>query len=129
MSAALLALTVATIAAGELTVTEPPAGETRTEVYTAMIREGRANEWDCIDQLFRAESGWNPDAVGDQHLGGSHGLPQRHAPAWGAPPEPWPITDQVAWTIEYADGRYGGICPAWEAWLSRATDDGQGGWW
>lgn len=130
---ALLALTFATaVVAGDLTVHEAPSGETRTEVYTALVREDRHHEWDCIDALFKAESGWNPDALGDVELGGSHGLPQRHAPVWGAPPSPWPVTGeggQVDWTLSYIEDRYqDDACVAWETWLSRSTD-GVGGWW
>lgn len=106
-----------------------PDGDVQVEVAAILGRLGRADEWRCIHPLFQAESGWLPDNVGDRHLGGSYGLPQRHAPVWGKPSLPWPVEDQVVWTLDYADGRYGGMCEAWDAWSSRANSDGKGGWW
>lgn len=80
------------------------------QVYTMLVERGRADEFACLSEIYEAESSWNPNAYGDRTIGGSYGLPQRHAPAHGAPDLPWPVADQVEWTLEYADERYGGIC-------------------
>lgn len=99
-------------------------GLTPLEAHTFAILEehGRAHEFGCVAEVFHAESSWRPDAIGDKTLGGSYGLPQRHAPAHGMPPWPWPLREQVEWTLEYADDRYGGMCEA-------AEDRRTKGWW
>lgn len=86
----------------------------QAQVYAALAEVGRQSEWPCIAEIYEAESSWNPRAIGDRHLGNSYGLPQRHAPAHGAPPWPWPVYQQVMWTLDYVDGRYGGACEALE---------------
>lgn len=92
------------------------------EVYLLMEERGREAEYVCLSEIFAAESSWQPDAHGDRTLGGSYGLPQRHAPAHGAPPWPWPVAEQVDWALAYADERYGGVCEAAEARRQK-------GWW
>lgn len=109
-----------------------PDGGVQEQVFDILADLDRLDEWPCIERIYDREAGWDPHARGDVDLGGSYGLPQRHAGAWGAPPDPWPVADQVAWTLEYADGRYGDLCAAWDAWKARGelTDDGwRGGWW
>lgn len=109
-----------------------PDGGVQEQVFDILADLDRLDEWPCIERIYDREAGWDPHARGDVDLGGSYGLPQRHAGAWGAPPDPWPVADQVAWTVEYADGRYGDLCAAWDAWKARGelTDDGwRGGWW
>lgn len=106
--------------------------DVRALVRAALERRGREDDFDCLASIFEAEASWKPDAIGDVGIGGSYGLPQRHAPAHGKPELPWPIDDQVEWALAYADERYGGVCEAWEAWSSRATvRNGRlwGGWW
>ena len=99
-------------------------GFTTTEAvaYVTLAEHGRTGEFRCMAEVFAAESSWRPDAVGDVTLGGSYGLPQRHAPAHGMPPWPWPVREQVEWTLEYADERYGGMCQAADARRLK-------GWW
>lgn len=92
------------------------------KAYAFLAGEGRAHEWACLDEIVAAESSWDPAAIGDREIGGSYGLVQRHAPAHGMPPWPWPVADQIRWTIEYADDRYGGICEGLEFRRER-------GWW
>lgn len=100
-----------------------PRPEPEVELTVQQIVEntlnnmGRSHEYECLSGIFMSESSWNPDARGDK--GDSYGLPQRHAPSHGAPPWPWPVEEQVAWAVEYADARYGGVCPAWERWQRR----------
>lgn len=82
------------------------------EAFITLESMGRTYEFACMSEIFQAESSWRPDAIGDRTIGGSYGLPQRHAPAHGKPEWPWPIEDQVRWTVEYAESRYGGLCEA-----------------
>lgn len=84
----------------------------QAEVADVLVDIGRWDEYACLAEIFEAESSWDPGAIGDRDRGFSYGLPQRHAPAHGAPPWPWPVADQVTWALEYADGRYGGVCEA-----------------
>lgn len=91
-------------------------------VVVRLEEHGRSGDFTCMAEVFQAESSWRPHAIGDRKLGGSYGLPQRHAPAHGMPPWPWPVAEQVDWTLEYADGRYGGMCEA-------AAERRRKGWW
>lgn len=95
---------------------------TQAAAWTTLYEERRLHEYACMSTIFAAESSWDPTAIGDQDRGGSYGLPQRHAPAHGEPPQPWPVRDQVRWTLDYADQRYGGVC---EGLAFRE----QKGWW
>lgn len=97
-----------------------PERSDKQMVYDTLKEMGRGGEYWCLHNIFMKESSWNPEARGDN--GDSYGLPQRHAPAHGVPPQPWLLADQVAWAVTYADARYGSICLAWEAWQRK-------GWW
>ena len=103
---------------------EPPAdlSAVQREAWDALNRLGRAHEWECMAEIFAAESSWRPNVVGDLELGKSYGLPQRHGPSHGKPDLPWPVAEQVEWAVEYADERYGGMCEAAEARRGQ-------GWW
>jgi hypothetical protein len=87
-------------------------GASPIEAHVAAILEerGRWQEYACLAEIIEAESSWDPNAIGDVDRGGSYGLVQRHAPAHGMPPWPWPIVDQIEWALAYADERYGGVC-------------------
>jgi len=108
----------------EIEPADPPDGltEVQERVWRRLHHHGREDEFDCLAEIYVAESSWRPDVVGDRDRGGSHGLPQRHAPSHGAPPLPWPVEDQVDWSLDYADERYGGVCEAAEARRAK-------GWW
>jgi len=95
-------------------------GPVEGQVAVVLHSEGRLAEYGCLAEIIDAESSWDPAAVGDR--GRSHGLVQRHAPAHGAPPSPWPVAEQVRWALEYADGRYGSVCAGAEFRRLR-------GWW
>lgn len=95
---------------------------TQAEVWAWLTERGREFEYACAAEVFAAESSWHPDAYGDRNIGGSYGLGQRHAPAHGAPPSPWPVADQMAWFTEYADSRYG-------HWCAAAATRREQGWW
>lgn len=109
--------------------TEPAApavpdglSDVQARAWAVLVAHGRTGEWDCMSEIFMAESSWRPDAIGDVDIGGSYGLPQRHAPAHGKPPWPWPVEEQVEWALAYADERYGGMCEAAETRREQ-------GWW
>lgn len=112
----------------EIIEVAPEEPRTPKEQVQELLEElGRKEDFACLDVIFQGESSWRPDAIGDE--GESFGLGQRNAPAHGAPPWPWPIEDQLAWFLEYADQRYGGPCPASEIWMERAEARGGAGWW
>lgn len=110
----------------------PPSATVATptvqqQVMATLVRLGRADDYDCLAYIFAGESSWRPDAIGDS--GRSFGLPQRHAPAHGAPPWPWPVDQQTIWAVEYADARYGSPCEAADVWRRRAEARGGAGSW
>ena len=90
------------------------------KVWAWLTVEGREFEYVCAAEIIDAESSWRPQVVGDN--GHSFGLAQRHGPAHGYPPSPWPVADQMEWFTDYADERYGGWCAAAEARRGK-------GWW
>ncbi len=94
--------------------------------YDYFVLVGREDEFECFSGIAHGESRWNPEAVGDS--GKSWGLVQRHIPTHGLPPMPWSIEDQVQWAMDYADKRYGGLCPAWRVWQGNIAIYGWG-WW
>lgn len=85
----------------------------KADAWLELYAHGRQDEFACMERIFFKESSWNPEAVGDN--GTSVGLPQRHTVVHGWPESsPWPVRKQVAWALEYADQRYGGLCEALE---------------
>jgi len=90
------------------------------KVWAWLTMEGREFEYVCAAEIIDAESSWRPQVVGDN--GHSFGLAQRHGPAHGYPPRPWPVADQMEWFTDYADERYGDWCAAAEARRGK-------GWW
>lgn len=92
----------------------------QAEAWAWLTWEGREYEYVCAAEIIEAESSWRPQVVGDN--GHSFGLAQRHGPAHGYPPDPWPVTDQMEWFTDYADERYGGWCEA-------AAARREKGWW
>lgn len=63
-----------------------------------------ANQFNAIDQIASAESGWNPNAVNPSS--GAYGIPQilpsAHPDSLGLDPR-----QQIAWMLHYIQGRYG----------------------
>jgi hypothetical protein len=72
------------------------------------------NEVGCLISLWDRESGWNESAYNSGS--GAYGIPQSlpgdkmasHGDDW----ETNPVT-QIAWGLDYIDGRYGSPCGAW----------------
>ena len=107
---------------------EPVVLTLEDEIRLALHDLGRdEQDADCALHIFQHESGLRLDVRGDS--GDSYGLGQRHAPAHGVPPDPWPVADQVEWFDGYATGRYGSWCQAEARWLARAAKRGGAGWW
>lgn len=73
----------------------------------------------CLDQLWQAESGWDPQAGEPWD---AYGIPQAHPGTKMADAgEDWltnPVA-QVRWGLDYIEARYGSPCAAWRFWLGR----------
>jgi hypothetical protein len=72
------------------------------------------NEVGCLVSLWDRESGWNESAYNEGS--GAYGIPQSlpgdkmasHGDDWETNP-----TTQIAWGLDYIEGRYGSPCGAW----------------
>lgn len=71
-------------------------------------------QFNCLEQLWNRESGWNHLAV--NRSSGAYGIPQAYpAEKLAAAGDDWrtnPET-QIRWGLSYIDGRYGSPCNAW----------------
>ena len=67
------------------------------------------DEFDCLDQLYIAESQWNPKARNGSHYGIPQGRSKHLATA-----NPYA---QIRWGIKYNVNRYGSMCAAYEHWI------------
>ncbi|MQA98167.1 MAG: hypothetical protein GEV11_27480 [Streptosporangiales bacterium] len=80
-------------------------------------------EWECLDELWFHESGWNHRAKNPSS--GAYGIPQSlPATKMGTEGADWatnPAT-QIKWGLKYIKGRpdYGTPCKAWSLWQSRS---------
>jgi hypothetical protein len=87
----------------------------------AFVGQPGKAQYDCLNQLFTHESGWNEYARNPSS--GAYGIPQALPPekmaSAGADWRTNPRT-QIAWGIGYIGDRYGTPCAAWSAWLSRS---------
>jgi hypothetical protein len=72
------------------------------------------DQWDCLDKLFKKESGWNHKArnPGTGAFGIPQALPGNKMASVGADWETNPAT-QVRWGLGYIKGRYSTPCGAW----------------
>lgn len=72
------------------------------------------DEFSCLESLWERESGWNEQAYNEGS--GAYGIPQSlpgdkmssHGDDWETNP-----ATQIAWGLDYIDGRYGSPCGAW----------------
>ena len=85
------------------------------EIARAMLlREGGSEaEWNCLDELWGRESGWEPTISNSSS--GAYGIPQA-LPAWkmasaGADWRTNPAT-QIKWGLSYIAEKYGTPCVA-----------------
>ncbi|HEU5127892.1 MAG TPA: hypothetical protein VFU12_07885 [Glycomyces sp.] len=71
-------------------------------------------EFSCLESLWDRESGWNETAANPSS--GAYGIPQSlpgdkmasHGSDWQTNP-----ATQIAWGLDYIEGRYGNPCGAW----------------
>lgn len=76
---------------------------------------GMADQWGCFEAIIGQESGWNPYAQNPSS--GAYGIPQAlpgskmasHGADWATNP-----ATQIAWAIDYMNGRYGSPCGAYD---------------
>ena len=129
-SACLVLVLAAGIACGGTTANPSPTThakdntpEQNKEIARHLIR-GEYARWDnatqfqCLDNLWQAESHWNHRARNKRT--GACGIPQSYpcnkmsgfGKAYGVDyrTNPWP---QIAWGLHYIDKRYGTPCKAW----------------
>ena len=74
-------------------------------------------EWECLDQLWQHESGWNH--LAENKSSGAYGIPQS-LPAskmavYGSDYRTNPVP-QIRWGMDYIARRYGTPCAAWAWW-------------
>jgi Transglycosylase SLT domain len=74
-------------------------------------------EWECLDQLWQHESGWNHLAVNQSSgaYGITQALPASKMATAGADWQRNPAT-QIRWGLGYIGQRYGSPCGAWAWW-------------
>jgi hypothetical protein len=74
----------------------------------------------CLDSLWARESGWSATAANPSS--GAYGIPQAlpgsKMAAFGSDWQTNPAT-QIAWGLDYVDGRYGTPCAAWSTFRSQ----------
>lgn len=90
----------------------------RELVRSEYARWDNATQFQCLDDLWQAESHWNHRARNKRT--GACGIPQAYPcnkmSDWGKAygvdhrSNPWP---QIAWGLRYIDKRYGTPCKAW----------------
>jgi len=85
-------------------------------------------QFGCLAKLWGKESAWNHKAKSPTH---DYGIPQRHMSHNTAKQirdflkHPHP---QIRWGLNYIKTRYDSPCGALQSWLSRADENGRGGW-
>jgi hypothetical protein len=85
-------------------------------------------QFGCLAKLWGKESAWNHKAKSPTH---DYGIPQRHmkhntkAQIQGFLKNP---QAQIKWGLNYIQHRYESPCGALKSWLSRADENGRGGW-
>lgn len=85
------------------------------------LKHWEGDEWECLDQLWLHESGWNHHA--DNPTSDAYGIPQAlpgnkmatEGSDWATNPE-----TQIKWGLNYISGRYGTPCNAWAQWQARS---------
>ena len=87
-------------------------------IHEEYARWDNATQFQCLDELWQAESHWNHRARNKKT--GACGIPQSYpcnkmsdfGKAYGVDyrTNPWP---QIAWGLRYIDKRYGTPCKAW----------------
>jgi len=86
----------------------------------AAARGWTGNQFNCLDQLWSRESGWNVHA--GNAVSGAYGIPQAlpgQKMASAGPDWQDNASTQITWGLNYVAGRYGSPCSAWSAWQSQ----------
>ncbi|PRX95505.1 lytic transglycosylase domain-containing protein [Allonocardiopsis opalescens] len=85
----------------------------------ALERGWDGAEWECLDNLWQRESGWNHEA--ENPSSGAYGIPQALPPdklaTAGSDWQSNPAT-QITWGLDYIEDRYTTPCQAWAFWLN-----------
>jgi hypothetical protein len=99
------------------TPTPAPVTPSGTPQHIAMSLLGSygwsSSQFSCLDDLWNAESGWNPTA---ENASGAYGIPQALPGSKMASAGPdWQsdATTQIKWGLGYIKGLYGSPCAAW----------------
>lgn len=85
------------------------------------LKHWEGQEWQCLDQLWLHESGWNHHAKNPSS--GAYGIPQSLpgnkmasvGSDWATNPE-----TQIKWGLNYIEDRYSTPCNAWAQWQARS---------
>ncbi|HEU0192632.1 MAG TPA: hypothetical protein VH912_21180 [Streptosporangiaceae bacterium] len=108
----------------------PGAGNNRRLGQQLAAQHGWTGaQWQCLDQLWQHESGWNHRALNQSS--GAYGITQALPPgkmaAFGADWRTNPVP-QIRWGLSYIGQRYGSPCGAW-AWWQRTDPRPYPGHW
>lgn len=85
-------------------------------------------QFGCLAKLWGKESAWNHKAKSPTH---DYGIPQRHMSHNTPEQIKGFLKDpqgQIRWGLNYIQTRYESPCGALQSWLSRADENGRGGW-
>jgi resuscitation-promoting factor RpfB len=93
---------------------EAPAAPSGSPKDIARSMVGSDSEFRCLEKLWEKESNWNHRA--ENSSSGAYGIPQAlpgskmasHGSDWRTNP-----ATQIAWGLDYIEGRYGDACGAW----------------
>lgn len=111
-----------------------PDGSVKSEANRQMGKELAAergwtgSEWDCLDQLWQHESGW--DSKADNPTSSAFGIPQAMTDIHQLPPgyEQGDASVQIQWGLDYIGDRYQTPCKAWAHWQSPPNQANWGHW-
>jgi hypothetical protein len=81
---------------------------THYKQYAFMQLDYSFTEFYCLDDLYTAESRWNPNAKNGSHYGIPQGRSKYLATVDGF--------KQIEWGIKYINNRYGSMCNALDHW-------------
>jgi hypothetical protein len=107
------------VAVGSLTIPAATAVDQGTnralgQQLAADLYGWSGDEWACLDNLFKRESGWSHTA--ENRSSGAFGIPQAlpgsKMATFGADWQTNPAT-QIKWGLAYVQGRYSTPCGAW----------------
>lgn len=92
-----------------------PSGDPKAIAEEMLADRGwGADEFQCLDQLWNKESGWNVHA--QNASSGAYGIPQAlPGSKMASAGSDWQsnAATQISWGLDYIQGRYGSPCGAW----------------